>query len=103
MPKWKSLGAVALAAAAAALPLPWKPRIMSLELLVETPDTVGVVPAAPVAVAGSAALASHGEAVLAPLTPKATMAPSSAVPEGVTVITAAVRGEDATAHQTSAS
>ena len=60
------------------------PKSMSFALLVETPLTVGLEEDVLVAVLGSAPLASQGEAVFAPLTPKATSEASFMIKRVVT-------------------
>jgi hypothetical protein len=82
---------------------PSKPSNMAFALLVLTPVTVGTALKVLVATAGSAPLASQGDPVLAPETPKATMEASSAVPERFTVMLAELNAEDAMAYQTSTS
>lgn len=84
--------------------IPEKPNIRSGELLVVTLLTLGAV-APLVEVADSNAWPSHGAAVFAPETPKATTEASSVAvtPEMVTVITREVSCVVATAYQTSAS
>ena len=85
-------------------PVPMKPRIIELALVVDMPETDGVdTPLTDIALGGKDVLESQGFEMLAPLTPNATSDSQSVAPLSVMVIVSLESVLVASAHHTSLS